>query len=287
MKTMMKKDLMNVNTNEWKKIHEYCMKKPCSYESRPFGEYPICYRVAGKIFAQFTPEEEYFNLTLKADALKAQIYRSLYPEVVVRGYHCPKVQQPYWNTIHLKELNENVVFDMIDEAYDEIIKKLTKKERSKLGMISEYTFCKTDGNNQEFHNLCMQLDDALNQMVGKKQQEKNYNQLNQLNEIHDVILIYDGTTAIGCGAYKLYDEETVEIKRVFVKNEYRGKGLAKELIRRLEADARIKGFRFAVLETGRPMLEAQALYKKSGYKEIPNYGPYADLPNSVCMSKKI
>lgn len=49
----------------------------------------------------------------------------------------------------------------------------------------------------------------------------------------------------------------------------------------------IAGFRYAILESGEPLANAMALYKKMGYKIIPNYGQYVDMPASVCMSKKI
>ena len=272
---------------DWKKIHDYCMKKVCVYETRPFGKYPICYRVAGKIFAQLTPKEDRFMLTLKTDPIAASIYRNTYPGVVVRGYHCPPVQQPYWNTIDLNEFDEALLWQMLDEAYEEVIKKLSKKERERLPILSRYHFEKTDGINPAFVKLCERLDEQLDEMVGKKTQRAQYAQYNGLENIHDVIIVYDGEEAIGCGSYKGLDEETAELKRVFLDDVYRGNGIAKELVRRIEADARKQGFRFMVLETGAHMEAAIRLYAKSGYKIIPNYGPYAKMPQSVCMQKKL
>ena len=65
-------------------------------------------------------------------------YRQLYPETVVRGYHCPPVQQPFWNTVYLN----GVVLDdelkrMIDHAYDAVIAKLPKKIQKELSEINE------------------------------------------------------------------------------------------------------------------------------------------------------
>lgn len=111
--------------DDWQEIHDYCMAKPCAYETRPFGEYPICYRLAGKIFAQLIPKEDWFKVTLKTNPDAADFYRRAYPGVVVRGYHCPPVQQPYWNTIDLNQFDKDKLFQMIDEAYDEILKHLT------------------------------------------------------------------------------------------------------------------------------------------------------------------
>ncbi len=269
------------------KISNYCMDKPCTYESRPFGEYPICYRVAGKIFAQLSPQENWFKITLKTNPNLADFYRQVYPGIVVRGYHCPPVQQPYWNTIDLDKFDLDALFPMIDEAYDEVVKGLTKKEQRKLPRLADLKFCKTNGTNEEFEKLCKKLDETLDETAGTKVDRENYKKYNLLNSIHDVILVYMDGQAIGCAAYKFYDDKTVELKRIYLDNNYRGMGIAKELLRRLEADARIAGFSYAILETGKLLTEAYGLYKKMGYKVIPNYGQYVDMPESICMMKKL
>jgi predicted DNA-binding protein (MmcQ/YjbR family) len=113
---------MKYNENIIHEIEKYCLNKPAAYESRPFGEYPICYRVMGKIFAQFNPEEKFYKLTLKCQPEKAQLYRQLFPGIVVRGYHCPPVQQPYWNTVDLDAFSDmELLYQMIDEAYTAVV----------------------------------------------------------------------------------------------------------------------------------------------------------------------
>lgn len=276
-----------MNYNDWKEIHEYCMSKPCAYESRPFGEFPICYRLAGRIFAQLTPKEDWFKVTLKTNPDAAYFYRSAYPGVVVRGYHCPPIQQPYWNTIELENFDKEILFQMIDEAYDEVRNHLTKKEQRRLPVLVSLKFVKTDGEDEAFVTLCEELDDYLEQLVGKEEKQPKYDKYNQRNNIHDVIVVYKDEKPIGCGAYKLYDGETIEIKRVYVDESMRGIGVGKELIRRLEAYARIAGFRYAVLETDEIMTRAVEFYRKYGYKIIPNYGSHADKSGCVCMSKKL
>jgi GNAT superfamily N-acetyltransferase len=92
---------------------------------------------------------------------------------------------------------------------------------------------------------------------------------------------------IGCAAFKHYEEGIAEMKRVFLHNEYRGNGYAKELIRRLEELAKSKGYRTLILETGKPLEAALGLYAKLGYQIIENYGQYKDMPLSVCMKKDI
>lgn len=273
---------------EREEIHKYCMSKPCAYETAPFGANPICYKVAGKIFAQLNNDESFFKMTLKTNPEAADFYRQAFPKVIVRGYHCPPVQQPYWNTIDLYALSDKaLLFQMIDEAYSEVIQGLTKKEQRKIPILSEFEFVKTDGTNEEFVYLCEKLDENLEEIVAGKIQRQKYVKYNQLDSIHDVILVRKNGVAIGCGAYKFYDKETAEIKRVFLDKSYRKCGVGKELLRRLEADAKISGFRYAILETGELLAEATGLYNKMGYKVIPNYGQYVDMPESLCMSKKL
>lgn len=59
------------------------------------------------------------------------------------------------------------------------------------------------------------------------------------------------------------------------------------LMEQLENAARKKGYRYLILESGEPLVAAMALYKKIGYKIIPNYGQYKDMPDSICMKKKL
>lgn len=87
-------------------IKNYCLSKRGAYEDCPFGEMPICYKLNGKIFAQLYPQEYDYKITLKCTADAGQFYRMAYPGQVVRGYHCPPVQQPYWNTIYLNDFSE-------------------------------------------------------------------------------------------------------------------------------------------------------------------------------------
>lgn len=108
-------------------IKSYCLSKHKAYEAYPFGEIPICYKVNNRIFAQIYPKAEDFKITLKCTADVGDFYRRLYPNIVVRGYHCPPVQQPYWNTVYLTDFPDDELLNMIDHAYDTVIKSLSKK----------------------------------------------------------------------------------------------------------------------------------------------------------------
>lgn len=269
-------------------IKEYCLQKPGAYETRPFGKYPICYRVMGKIFAQLNPEKSFYKITLKCEPEKADFYRQVYPLIVVRGYHCPPVQQPYWNTIDLDAFSDReMLLQMIDEAYDTLIGKFSKKARMQLPALTELEFKDTNGRDSDFVMLCDRLDQALNEAVGEKAQRSQYDKYNQRDNIHDVIVVYQNSKPVACGAFKMYDEEHAELKRIFTEPSLRNMGVGAELIRRLEAKAKIKGFRWCILETGSMLKAAHHLYKRLGYKMIPNYGLYADMPSSICMERKI
>lgn len=118
---------------ETEEIKNYCKGKPYATETFPFGDVPICYKLNGKIFAQLYPYEYDFKITLKCTADAGQFYREVYPGKVVRGYHCPPVQQPYWNTVYLDDFPDDELLNMIDLAYDTVLSKLSKKDRKRIG----------------------------------------------------------------------------------------------------------------------------------------------------------
>lgn len=145
----------------------------------------------------------------------------------------------------------------------------------------------TDGNNKDFIELCRMLDDNLDEIVGGEKQRKQYVQYNTLEDINDVVLLYNDKTAVGCASFKSYDDGIAEVKRVFVRKEYRGKGISKQLMSCLEEQAKNKGFLILILETGAPLVEAMGLYSNIGYKIIENYGQYKCMKESICMQKTI
>jgi putative acetyltransferase len=93
--------------------------------------------------------------------------------------------------------------------------------------------------------------------------------------------------AVGCGAVRLLDPTTVEVKRMYVEPEQRGRGVAKEILQHLEAAARELGAQRAVLETGVLQDEAIGLYRRAGYNQVDCWGEYTMSPTSVCFEKAI
>ncbi len=124
--------IMMGNNKQAASIREYCLSKHRAYEDRPFGETPICFKLNGKIFAQLYPYAHDYKITLKCTLMQGDFYRQLYPGVVVRGYHCPPVQQPYWNTVYLENFPEDELRHMIDSAYDVVFDSFSKKVQKSL-----------------------------------------------------------------------------------------------------------------------------------------------------------
>jgi putative acetyltransferase len=97
----------------------------------------------------------------------------------------------------------------------------------------------------------------------------------------------DNETAVACGALKHYDDQTAEIKRMYVKQKHRGRGISKLILSELEDKAKELNFNRLVLETGLKQPEAMNLYSKFGYKPLKCYGRHADDPDSRCFEKAI
>ena len=142
---------------------------------------------------------------------------------------------------------------------------------------------RTNSANEDFQSLVRLLDEDLSIRDGAE--HSFYAKFNRIDAIKTAVVAYENETPIGCGAFKPFTDESVEIKRMFVRPENRGKGAAQEILAELENWAAETGFKSAVLETGKKQPEAIRLYQKSGYETIPNYGQYEGVENSVCMKK--
>jgi len=96
-----------------------------------------------------------------------------------------------------------------------------------------------------------------------------------------------GGSAVACGAIRPLEEGVAELKRVFVKVEFRGRGYSRAIVNELERQARARGYAVMRLETGVRQPEAISLYESLGYHVIPNYGEYRDSSLSVCYEKRL
>ena len=137
----------------------------------------------------------------------------------------------------------------------------------------------------DFKDLVILLDEEL--AVRDGEEHSFYNQFNSIVQLQNVVVYYEADVPVGCGAFKPYDDTSVEIKRMFVRPAYRGKGIAGAVLKELELWAAELNYKACILETGKKQPEAIGLYQKSGYTFIPNYGQYENVSNSVCMKKEI
>ena len=101
----------------------------------------------------------------------------------------------------------------------------------------------------------------------------------------------DGVPA-ACGAWRAMEPDagqrkTAEIKRVYVEPGFRRRGLAQEVVARLERGAAAAGFATVVLNTGDRQPEALALYAELGYRPVAGYGVYACSPGAVFLGKEL
>lgn len=100
-----------------------------------------------------------------------------------------------------------------------------------------------------------------------------------------LVAYVDGVPA-ACGGWRAHEAD-VELKRMYVSPEFRGRGLARAVLTALERTAGEAGFGRVILETGTRQPEAIALYRSSGYEPVPSFGYYAREPESVHLGKAI
>jgi GNAT superfamily N-acetyltransferase len=110
---------------------------------------------------------------------------------------------------------------------------------------------------------------------------------NRIETIKYAIVVYSENEAVGCGAIRAYSSDAIEIKRMFVLENERRKGIASIILDELEKWAQELNFKKCILETGEKLPEAVNLYHKKGYSRIANYGQYECIGSSVCFEKDI
>ena len=147
------------------------------------------------------------------------------------------------------------------------------------------TIKRTNSNDKDFPGLIRELDKDLRSRYGAEQDE--FDKFNKIESLETVIIAYDENEAVGCGCFKKFDTDSVEVKRMFVAPGHQGKGVGASILNELEKWAAETGHRSMVLETGTRQPEAIQLYKKSGYQVIPNFSPYIGNMLSICMKKEL
>ena len=101
-----------------------------------------------------------------------------------------------------------------------------------------------------------------------------------------VVALVDAELA-ACGGFLRADETTAELKRMFVRPAFRGRGVARSLLAHLEGRARALHYERLRLETGIHQPEAIALYRSEGYDQVDRWPPYEDDEISVCFVRDL
>ena len=142
---------------------------------------------------------------------------------------------------------------------------------------------RTNSENEQFQKLVRELDSDLGIRDGED--HSFYAQFNKIDMIKYAIVAYDDKTPVGCGAIKENSSDAMEIKRMYVRPDRRGEGIATIILKELERWALELNYKMCLLETGKRQPEAIGLYKKNGYTITPNFGQYKNVENSICFEK--
>jgi len=144
---------------------------------------------------------------------------------------------------------------------------------------------RANSENEDFRRLVLKLEEYL--ICADNEAHSECKQYNKLETIKHTVIAYMNEKAVGCGAIRQFDQNTVEIKRMFVSEDARNKGIGAKILAALEEWAKELGFDKSILETAETLPEAIGLYKRSQYIKIPNYGQYESMEKSICFSKKL
>ncbi len=123
---------------KYSELLEYCLSKNGAYIDHPFGPDSDIIKVEGKIFAQLFVLKGIDTVTLNCERMTGEFYRQLYPGVIVRGYHCPAVQQPYFNTFPIESIPDGLLLEMTDHSYYTVVGKLPKYKQKNLLSVEGY-----------------------------------------------------------------------------------------------------------------------------------------------------
>ena len=147
--------------------------------------------------------------------------------------------------------------------------------------------------------LIAELDAYLAPLYPKESQH-GYSIEKLIQQQVEFFVLYDRGEPAACGGVQFFEdppdpadpqnpgERYGELKRIFVRHQYRGRGFAKQILKHLELRAVSKGFSKMRLETGIYQPESVGLYEKTGYYRIPSFGDYPkDDPLSLYYEKRL
>lgn len=142
----------------------------------------------------------------------------------------------------------------------------------------------TDEKDERFIKLVEELDQGYYERIGEELSK--YDDYNEFTKPHVVLLAVISNEAVACASYRVFDEDTVEFKRVYVKKEFRKKGIAYYLIKQLEKRVTDDNFKYSIIVTGANNNPAIRLYEKLDYHRIDSFGQFVEDESVICMKKE-
>lgn len=141
---------------------------------------------------------------------------------------------------------------------------------------------------QDARRLVAELDAGLAELYSPDQRFGPNLKAEHLEEGRGTFVVArDDGRAIGCGAIRLIDPTTAEVKRMYVEPGQRGRGIGWSVLENLESVARRLGVMRLVLETGIHQEAAISLYRRAGFTQVDCWGEYATSPTSICFGKDL
>ncbi len=140
------------------------------------------------------------------------------------------------------------------------------------------------------HPDLLNLVDELNQFfVAEWGEDVNdsYASHHELSSMKAAFIAMVDNIPVGCACWKERTDGQAEIKRMYVKPQFRGLKLADKLLLEAENDIKSLGYKKAVLETGSEMKQAIKFYEKLGYQQIPNFGEFINDNLCIYLAKKL
>jgi len=151
--------------------------------------------------------------------------------------------------------------------------------------MNAITLKRTNSLDPDFRLLITELDADLRATYDELM--NTYDQHNVIEEIATVVIAYVDGKPARCGCFKAFSSETAEVKRMYVRPQFRGLSISAMVLKELEKWAASMRYVQMVLETGEKQFAAIGLYQKGGYVRCDNYGPYINLDTSMCFSKDL
>lgn len=110
-------------------LNKYLLSKKGTASGYPFDDTTLVFKVINKMFALIAEDETPLRINLKCDPDEAQILRDMHKSIIP-GYHMNK---EHWNTVILDgSLPDELIYKLIDDSYDLVVKRLKKADREKL-----------------------------------------------------------------------------------------------------------------------------------------------------------